>query len=175
MSHPAVAEAAVIGVPSEKWTERPMACVVLKPDFVGKIEEKEILDFLATRVAKWWIPDEVAFVDVIPKTSVGKFAKRFLRTGSRRNGLPEPVRILVSACLLGEKVRYDGGHKRDLFLNERWVLSSNGCGSARRSTADYPSHGKRCDSSGIRTGRGWSRAGPGSITRSGWSGGRSPA
>ena len=79
MSHPAVAEAAVIGVPSEKWTERPMACVVLKEEFVGKVEGKEILDFLATRVAKWWIPDEVAFVDAIPKTSVGKFAKRFLR------------------------------------------------------------------------------------------------
>ena len=79
MSHPAVAEAAVIGVPSEKWTERPMACVVLKPGFVGKVGEKEILDFLATRVAKWWIPDEVVFVDAIPKTSVGKFAKRFLR------------------------------------------------------------------------------------------------
>jgi acyl-CoA synthetase (AMP-forming)/AMP-acid ligase II len=79
MSHPAVAEAAVIGVPSEKWTERPMACVVLKPEFAGKVEGKEILDFLATRVAKWWIPDEVIFVDAIPKTSVGKFAKRFLR------------------------------------------------------------------------------------------------
>jgi len=79
MSHPAVAEAAVIGVPSEKWTERPMACVVLKPDSVGKVEGKEILDFLAARVAKWWIPDEIAFVDAIPKTSVGKFAKRFLR------------------------------------------------------------------------------------------------
>jgi len=79
MAHPAVAEAAVIGVPSEKWTERPMACVVLKPDFVGNVEEKEILGFLATRVAKWWIPDEVVFVDAIPKTSVGKFAKRFLR------------------------------------------------------------------------------------------------
>jgi fatty-acyl-CoA synthase len=79
MSHPAVAEAAVIGVPSEKWTERPMACVVLKPDFAGKVAEAEILEFLSTRVAKWWIPDEVVFVDAIPKTSVGKFAKRFLR------------------------------------------------------------------------------------------------
>lgn len=70
---------AYFAVPSEKWTERPMACVVLKPDFAGKAEGKEILDFLATRVAKWWIPDEVIFVDAIPKTSVGKFAKRFLR------------------------------------------------------------------------------------------------
>jgi non-ribosomal peptide synthetase component E (peptide arylation enzyme) len=79
MSHPAVAAAAVIGVPSEKWTERPMACVGMKPDFAGKVGGKEILDFLATRVAKWWIPDEVIFVDAVPKTSVGKFAKRFLR------------------------------------------------------------------------------------------------
>jgi fatty-acyl-CoA synthase len=79
MSHPAVAEAAVIGVPSEKWTERPMACVVLKPDFAGKVDEGEILGFLSKRVAKWWLPDEVVFVDAIPKTSVGKFAKRFLR------------------------------------------------------------------------------------------------
>ena len=79
MSHPAVAEAAVIGVPSTMWTERPMACVVLKEEFVGKVEGKEILDYLSTRVAKWWIPDEVVFVDAIPKTSVGKFAKRFLR------------------------------------------------------------------------------------------------
>jgi fatty-acyl-CoA synthase len=84
MSHPAVAEAAVIGVPSEKWGERPMACVVLKPESVGKVGGKEILDFLATRVAKWWIPDEVAFVDAIPKTSVGKFAKRFLRERFRQ-------------------------------------------------------------------------------------------
>ena len=79
MAHPAVEEAAVIGVPSEKWTERPMACVVLKPGFRGKVEGGEILAFLSARVAKWWIPDEVVFVDAIPKTSVGKFAKRFLR------------------------------------------------------------------------------------------------
>jgi fatty-acyl-CoA synthase len=79
MSHPAVAEAAVIGVPSEKWTERPMACVVLKPEQAGKVSGKDILEFLATRVAKWWLPDEVVFVEAIPKTSVGKFAKRFLR------------------------------------------------------------------------------------------------
>jgi fatty-acyl-CoA synthase len=79
MSHPAVAEAAVIGVPSEKWTERPMACVVLKPECADKVDAEEILAFLSTRVAKWWLPDEVVFVDAIPKTSVGKFAKRFLR------------------------------------------------------------------------------------------------
>jgi fatty-acyl-CoA synthase len=59
MSHPAVAEAAVIGVPSEKWTERPMACVVLKPECADKVDAKEILAFLSERVAKWWLPDEV--------------------------------------------------------------------------------------------------------------------
>jgi fatty-acyl-CoA synthase len=75
----AVAEAAVIGVPSEKWTERPMACVVLKPEAEGKVDAGDILAFLSERVAKWWLPDEVVFVDAIPKTSVGKFAKRFLR------------------------------------------------------------------------------------------------
>jgi fatty-acyl-CoA synthase len=79
MSHPAVAEAAVIGIASEKWTERPMACVVLKPEYAGKVGSEEILSFLSGRVAKWWLPDEVVFVDAIPKTSVGKFAKRFLR------------------------------------------------------------------------------------------------
>lgn len=79
MGHPAVAEAAVIGIPHEKWTERPMACVVLKKDQAGKVTDKDILEFLSTRVAKWWLPDEVVFVDAIPKTSVGKFAKRMLR------------------------------------------------------------------------------------------------
>ncbi|MGE5190288.1 MAG: long-chain fatty acid--CoA ligase [Gemmatimonadota bacterium] len=79
MAHPAVAEAAVIAIPHEKWLERPMACVVLKPEQKGKVTEKDILDFLAARVARWWIPDEVVFVDAIPRTSVGKFAKRELR------------------------------------------------------------------------------------------------
>jgi fatty-acyl-CoA synthase len=79
MSHPAVAESAVIGIASQKWEERPMACVVLKPEHVGKVTEKDIRDFLSGRVVKWWLPDEIVFVDAIPKTSVGKMAKRFLR------------------------------------------------------------------------------------------------
>jgi fatty-acyl-CoA synthase len=79
MAHPAVAEAAVIAIPHPKWSERPMACVVLKPEMQGKVSEKDILEFLSTRVARWWLPDEVVFVDSIPKTSVGKFAKRMLR------------------------------------------------------------------------------------------------
>ncbi|MCU1374522.1 MAG: long-chain fatty acid--CoA ligase [Actinomycetia bacterium] len=77
MAHPAVAEAAVIGVSHPKWTERPLACVVLKPG--ASVTKDEILAFLDGRVAKWWLPDDVVFVDEIPKTSVGKFSKKTLR------------------------------------------------------------------------------------------------
>ncbi len=79
MGHPAVAEAAVIAIPDLKWQERPMACVVLKPAEKGKVTEEEILASLADRVAKWWMPDKVLFLDEIPKTSVGKFNKKALR------------------------------------------------------------------------------------------------
>lgn len=79
MSHPGVAEAAVIGIPDEKWQERPLACVVLRPEAVGTISQQDLTDYLAGRVAKWWIPNDFRFVKEIPKTSVGKFAKRVLR------------------------------------------------------------------------------------------------
>ncbi|MCL6638498.1 MAG: long-chain fatty acid--CoA ligase [Firmicutes bacterium] len=79
MAHPAVAEAAVIAVPDEKWQERPLACVVLKPDCKDKVSAGEIAEFLKNRVARWWIPERIEFVDEIPKTSVGKFNKRVLR------------------------------------------------------------------------------------------------
>ncbi len=78
MAHPAVAEAAVIGLPHPKWSERPLACVVLREGETATKEE--ILAFLDGRVAKWWMPDDVAFVSQIPKTSVGKFSKKDLRT-----------------------------------------------------------------------------------------------
>ena len=79
MGHPKVLEACVIGVPHPKWDERPLACVVAKPDFVGQITKEEIIDYLRPHVAKWWLPDDVIFVDAIPKTSVGKFDKKVLR------------------------------------------------------------------------------------------------
>ncbi len=79
MSHPAVAEAAVIAMPHEKWDERPMACVVLKPDQKGNVSEQDILDFLNDKIVKWWMPDKVVFIDEVPKTSVGKFDKKVLR------------------------------------------------------------------------------------------------
>ncbi len=79
MGHPKVLEAAVIAVPHEKWQERPLACVVPKPEFKGQLSAQEILDYLTPRVAKWWLPDEVTFIEAVPKTSVGKFDKKVLR------------------------------------------------------------------------------------------------
>jgi fatty-acyl-CoA synthase len=79
MDHPKVMEAAVIAVPHERWQERPLACVVPKPEHKGNLTEKEILDYLTPLVAKWWLPDEVVFIDAVPKTSVGKFDKKVLR------------------------------------------------------------------------------------------------
>ncbi|GAC1382853.1 MAG: long-chain fatty acid--CoA ligase [Ktedonobacteraceae bacterium] len=79
MGHPKVLEACVIGVPHPKWSERPLACVVPKPDYVGKVTKEELLEYLKPLVAKWWLPDDVQFVDAVPKTSVGKFDKKVLR------------------------------------------------------------------------------------------------
>jgi fatty-acyl-CoA synthase len=78
MAHPAVAEAAVVGLPHRKWGERPLAVVVLKEGEAAT--KQDIVAFLDGRVAKWWLPDDVAFVAEIPKTSVGKFSKKDLRT-----------------------------------------------------------------------------------------------
>jgi fatty-acyl-CoA synthase len=77
MANPKVAEAAVIGVRHEKWQERPLACVVLKPG--EELTREELLAFLEPRMAKWWLPDDVVFIDEVPKTSVGKFSKKTLR------------------------------------------------------------------------------------------------
>lgn len=77
MGHPSVLEAAVIAVPDAKWMERPFAYVVPKE---GKtISPDELREFLSDKVAKFWIPDEFAFIEAIPKTSVGKFQKSALR------------------------------------------------------------------------------------------------
>ena len=77
MSHPAVKEAAVIGIPHPKWDERPLACVVVKEG--ETVTEEEILEHLKPLVAKWWMPEAVEFIDEVPKTSVGKFSKKDLR------------------------------------------------------------------------------------------------
>ena len=85
MAHPDVIEAAVIGVPDEKWDERPLACVVLKQGSGTNIDE--LREFLADRVAKWWVPERWAFIDEVPKTSVGKFDKKVLRVRREHNEL----------------------------------------------------------------------------------------
>jgi fatty-acyl-CoA synthase len=77
MGHPAVLEAAVIGVPSERWSERPLACVVLKPG--ADASKDDLIGFLAPLFARFCLPDDVVFVAEIPKTSVGKFDKKLLR------------------------------------------------------------------------------------------------
>ena len=82
MAHPKIMEAAVIGLAHPKWDERPVAFAVAKPEFKGKVTQEEVIDFLKDRVAKWWLPDEVRFIDEVPKTSVGKFDKKVLRTGA---------------------------------------------------------------------------------------------
>ena len=86
MGHPKVAEAAVIGVPHPKWSERPLACVVVKPGEV--LTKDEIVTYLEGRIAKWWMPDDIVFIEEVPKTSVGKFSKKDLRERFRDYELP---------------------------------------------------------------------------------------
>ncbi|HAS08945.1 MAG TPA: long-chain fatty acid--CoA ligase, partial [Acidimicrobiaceae bacterium] len=81
-----VAEAAVIGIPHEKWAERPLACVVLKEG--ASATKEDLLAYLEGRVAKWWLPDDIAFIDEVPKTSVGKFSKKDLRSKFEGYALP---------------------------------------------------------------------------------------
>jgi fatty-acyl-CoA synthase len=77
MAHPEVLEAAVIAVPDDRWGERPCACVVRKEGC--SLDEAALREHLKARVAKWWVPDRVEFIDEVPKTSVGKFDKKVLR------------------------------------------------------------------------------------------------
>lgn len=78
MAHPAVAEAAVIGIPDEKWDERPLVAVVVREG--QQVTAEELREFLADKVAKWQLPENWTFVEEVPKTSVGKFDKKRLRS-----------------------------------------------------------------------------------------------
>jgi fatty-acyl-CoA synthase len=88
MAHPKVMECAVIAISHPKWQERPLAAVAPRPEFRDELSKEEILDFLKERVAKWWLPDDVVFIDAVPKTSVGKFNKRALRAQFAEYKLP---------------------------------------------------------------------------------------
>jgi len=82
MAHPQVSEAAVIGVPDDKWGERPLACVVLTPE--ASVTAADLRAFLAERVPRWQLPDRWSFIDEVPKTGVGKFAKTRIRDSYAR-------------------------------------------------------------------------------------------
>ncbi|MGB6117044.1 MAG: long-chain-fatty-acid--CoA ligase [Mesorhizobium sp.] len=86
MAHPAVQEAAVIGLPHPKWQERPLLIVVRKPG--ATVEKQEMLSFLNDRVARWWLPDDVVFTDDLPHTATGKLQKMKLREQFREHVLP---------------------------------------------------------------------------------------
>ena len=77
VSHPAVREVAVIAIPDDRWGERPLACVVLKDGAAAS--PAELRAHLAGQIAKWWIPEHWAFVEQVPRTSVGKYDKKVLR------------------------------------------------------------------------------------------------
>src|SRR5262245_21922564 len=86
MAHPDVVEAAVVGVPDERWQERPLACVVLRPGATATVDTLQ--SFLAERVARWWLPERWTFIIEVPKTSVGKFDKKVLRARYAEGALP---------------------------------------------------------------------------------------
>jgi fatty-acyl-CoA synthase len=77
IAHPAVLEAAVVGVPDERWQERPLAVVVL--DEGASADAAELREFLADKVVRWWLPERWAFIEQVPRTSVGKYDKKTIR------------------------------------------------------------------------------------------------
>jgi fatty-acyl-CoA synthase len=87
VGHPDVAEAAVIGVPHPRWDERPLLIVVRKPG--REVSRDDLLGFMTGKVAKWWMPDDVAFVSEIPHTATGKILKSTLRTQFKDYRLPD--------------------------------------------------------------------------------------
>jgi fatty-acyl-CoA synthase len=91
MSHPDVLEAAVIAKPDERWAERPLCCVVLREG--ADTSAQALLEHLRPRVAKFWLPDEFAFIEEVPKTSVGKFDKKVLRGRLAEGTLERRVRV----------------------------------------------------------------------------------
>jgi fatty-acyl-CoA synthase len=86
VAHPGLAEAAVIGCRHPRWGERPLLVVVAQGD--AKVDKAQILAFLEDKVASWWLPDDVLFVDELPHTATGKIAKARLREQLKDYRLP---------------------------------------------------------------------------------------
>ena len=117
MAHPGVVEAAVIAVPDERWSERPLVAVVAR----GRVARSPPTSWSSSssgRVSRWWLPERWAFVDEVPKTSVGKFDKKVLRAqhadGRARGGRgrdPGGALIAVGADLADIAERLSG-HRR---------------------------------------------------------------
>jgi len=103
VAHPKVAEAAVIGVKHPKWDERPLLIVVLKPG--QSAEKSELLKFLEGKIAKWWMPDDVVFVDEIPHTATGKIQKLTLRERFGDYVLPSAAAAEMSGWLAANLLR----------------------------------------------------------------------
>jgi fatty-acyl-CoA synthase len=89
VGHPAVMEAAVIGVQHPKWDERPLLIVVRKPE--AQLTREAMLAFFEGRIARWWVPDDVIFVDELPHTATGKLSKRTLRERFSDYHFPEKI------------------------------------------------------------------------------------
>ena len=77
IAHPLVREAAVVGVPDERWQERPLAAVVLQDG--ADVSAGDLREFLSDKVVRWWLPERWTFVEEIPRTSVGKYDKKTIR------------------------------------------------------------------------------------------------
>jgi fatty-acyl-CoA synthase len=91
MAHADVVEAAVIAKPDARWAERPLCCVVMREG--SSAGAPELVEHLRGRVAKWWLPDEFAFIEEIPKTSVGKFDKKVLRARLGEDALEGRIQL----------------------------------------------------------------------------------
>ena len=85
IGHPDVVEAAVIGVPDERWDERPLACVVVREG--ATLTPADLSTYLLDEVVKWWVPERWAFIEEVPKTSVGKYDKKVLRLAHEKGDL----------------------------------------------------------------------------------------
>jgi fatty-acyl-CoA synthase len=92
MAHPGVLEAAVIAVPDERWSERPLVAVVVEGDAPPSADQ--LVEFLTGRVSRWWLPERWAFIAEVPKTSVGKFDKKVLRS-QYADGALEVVEVKI--------------------------------------------------------------------------------